>query len=79
MPNASEKNQGGASDAQNIPAQKASEKKGTRLQKENEDIRRQKRSQETSCKRQKETDLLIPRIDRYRNFTALKVRKTLST
>ncbi len=60
MPNASEKNQGGASDAQNIPAQKASEKKGTRLQKENEDIRRQKRSQETSCKRQKETDLLIP-------------------
>ena len=60
MPNASEKIQGGASDAQNIPAQKASEKKGTRLQKENEDIRRQKRSQETSCKRQKETDLLIP-------------------
>ena len=44
MPNASEKIQGGASDAQNIPAQKASEKKGTRLQKENEDIRRQKRS-----------------------------------
>ena len=79
MPNASEKNQGGASDAQNIPAQKASEKKGTRLQKENEDIRRQKRSQETSCKRQKETDLLIPITDRYRNFTALKVRKTLST
>ena len=50
--------QGGAENAQNLPTQKASEKEGAWLQKENEDCRRQKRSQEKTRKRQKETDLL---------------------
>ena len=45
--------------AQNLSTQKASEKKGAWLQKENEDIRRQSCSQETSCKGQKETYPLI--------------------
>ena len=45
--------------AQNLPTQKASEKEGAWFQKENEDCRRQKRSEEKTCKGQKETDLLI--------------------
>jgi len=53
------KNQGGAENAQNISTQEASEKEGAWLQKENEDCGRQKRSQEKTRKRQKETDLLI--------------------
>ena len=45
--------------AQNLPTQKASEKERAWFQKENEDCRRQKRSEEKTCKGQKETDLLI--------------------
>ena len=52
-------NKGGAYDAENLPTEKASEKKGAWLQKENEDCRRQSSSQETSCKGQKETYPLI--------------------
>ena len=50
---------GGANDAQNLSTEKASEKKGAWLQKENEDRRRQSRFEETPCKGQKETDPLI--------------------
>ena len=56
---ASDKHQGGADNAQNLPTQETSEKEGAWLQKENENRRRQKRSQEKTRKRQKETDLLI--------------------
>ncbi len=45
--------------AQNLPTQKASEKERAWFQKENENCRRQKRSEEKTCKGQKETDLLI--------------------
>ena len=46
-------------DAENIPAEKASEKQGARLQKENEHGRRNQRPEEKTCKGQKETDPLI--------------------
>ena len=46
-------------DAENIPAEKASEKQGSRLQKENEHGRRNQRPEEKTCKGQKETDPLI--------------------
>ena len=39
---ASDKHQGGADNAQNLPTQEAPEKEGAWLQKENEDCRRQK-------------------------------------
>ncbi len=44
---------------QNLPAEEAPEKEGARLPQENEDCRRQTRSQEKTRKGQKETDLLI--------------------
>ena len=49
---------GGAYDAQNLSAEKASEKKGAWLQKENENCWRQKRTQEKTRKGQKKIDLL---------------------
>ena len=51
--------QGGAEDAQNLSAQKETETEGTRFQKENGYSRRQKRTQEKTRQRQKETFLLI--------------------
>ena len=51
--------EGGAYYVKNLSTQKASEKKRTRFQKENEDCRRQKRPQEKTRKGQKKTDLLI--------------------
>jgi hypothetical protein len=45
--------------AQNLSTQKASEKEGARLQKENGYRRRQKRTEEKTRKRQKKIDLLI--------------------
>ncbi len=59
---ASDTIKGGAENAQNLPTQKASEKEGAWLQKENEDRRRQKCSQEKTRERQKETDLLIGKL-----------------
>ncbi len=50
---------GGAEDAENVSTEKASEKKGAWLQKENENRRRQKCPEEKTCKRQKKTDVLI--------------------
>jgi len=58
--------EGGALDVKNLSTQKASEKKGTRFQKENEDCRRQKRPQEKTRKGQKKTDLLIFQVGRKR-------------
>ena len=52
-------NQGGAENAQNIPAQEETETEGARLQKENGYRRRQKRTQEKTRKRQKAPYLLI--------------------
>ena len=59
-------------DAQNLPTEKASKKKGARLQKENEDCWWQKRTQEKTRKGQKETDLLI--VDSFADNSNIKHR-----
>ena len=58
-PRGSKDNQGGAENAQNIPAQEETETEGARLQKENGNCRRQKCTQEKTRERQKTPYLLI--------------------
>ena len=51
--------EGGAQNAQNLSAQKASASEGARLQKENENAERKKRTEKKTCQRQKTAVLLI--------------------
>ena len=51
--------EGGAKNAQNLSAQKASASEGARLQKENENAERKKCTEKKTCQRQKTAVLLI--------------------
>ena len=66
--------EGGAQNAQNLSAQKASASEGARLQKENENAERKKRTEKKTCQRQKTAVLLIFQNQQITGGAPLRVR-----